>query len=119
MLLGQAFNNISYTRHFNALKQITRDPSKTKQLLKEKKNEIFVKETHFSFGEKFESDITRTAKSKQKSKEVFLAMTNKQHPFRRSPLLGHQQNKGWEQNVKVMLSKNHSQHTWKSGQQQH
>ena len=37
MLLGQAFNNISYTRRFNALKQITGDPRKTKQLLKEKK----------------------------------------------------------------------------------
>ena len=37
MLLGQAFNNISYKRRFNALKQITGDPRKTKQLLKEKK----------------------------------------------------------------------------------
>ena len=37
MFLDQAFNNISYTRRFNALKQITGDPRKTKQLLKEKK----------------------------------------------------------------------------------
>ena len=50
ILLGQAFNNISYTRRFNALKQITGDPRKTKQLLKEK-NEIFFKETQFLFGE--------------------------------------------------------------------
>ena len=118
MLLGQAFNNISYTRRFNALKQITGDPRKTKQLLKEK-NEIFVKETQFLFGEKFESDIIRTAKSKQKSKEVFSAMTNKQPPFRRGPLLEHQQNKGRGQNVKMVLSKNHSRHTWKPGKQQH
>ena len=54
------------------------------------------------------SDIIRTAKSKQKSKEVFSAMTNKQQPIRRGPLLGHQQNKGRGQNVKMMLSKNHS-----------
>ena len=112
MLLGQALNSISYTRRFNALKQITGDPRKTKQLLKEK-NEIFPKETQFLFGEKFESDIIRTAKSKQKSKEVFSAMTNKQPPFRRGPLLEHQQNKGRGQNVKMVLSKNHSsQHTY-------
>ena len=70
MLLGQAFNNISYTRRFNAIKQITGDLRKTKQLLKEK-NVIFVKETQLLFGERFESDIIRTAKSKQKSKQVF------------------------------------------------
>ena len=33
MLLGQAFHNISYKRHFNALKQSTGDCRKTKQLL--------------------------------------------------------------------------------------
>ena len=32
MLLGQAFHNISYKRHFNALKQNTGDCRKTKQL---------------------------------------------------------------------------------------
>ena len=53
-----------------------------KQLLKET-NEIFVKETQFLLGERFESDVIRTAKSKQKSKKVFSAMTNKQQPFRR------------------------------------
>ena len=40
-------------------------------------------------------------------------MTNKQQPFRRGPLLGLQQNKGRGQNVKMVLSKNHSsQHTY-------
>ena len=116
MLLGQAFNNISYTRRFNALKQITGGPRNTKQLLKEK-NEIFVKETQFLFGEKFESYIIRTAKSRLKSKEVFLAMTNKQQLFRRGPLLRHQQNKARGLNFKMVLSKNHSQHTWKPCQQ--
>ena len=37
MLLGQAFNNISQTTRFNALKQTTGDPRKTKELLKQKK----------------------------------------------------------------------------------
>ena len=81
---GQAFNNILYTRRFNALKQITGDLRKTKPLLKEK-NDIFAKEAQFLFGERFESDIIRTAKSKQKSNEVFSAMTKKQQPFRRVP----------------------------------
>ena len=46
-------------------------------------------------------------------------MTNKQHPFRRDPLLVHQKNKDRGQNIKIVLSKNYSQHTWKLGQQQH
>ena len=48
-------------------------------------------------------------------------MTNKQpqQPFQRGRPLGHQQNKVRGQNIKMVLSKNHSQHTWKSGQQQH
>ena len=37
MLLDQAFNNISYSRRFNALKQTTTDHRKTKQLLTKKK----------------------------------------------------------------------------------
>ena len=67
MLLGQAFNNILYTRCFNVLRQVTGDRRKTKQLFKVNKNEIFVKETQFLFVERFESDIIKTVKDKQKS----------------------------------------------------
>ena len=49
---------------------------------------------HNFFGERFESDIIRTSKRKQKPKKIFSAMTNKQQPFPRGPLLGLQQNKG-------------------------
>ena len=118
MLLGQAFSNISYTRLFNTLDQITGDPRKMKQLLLEK-NEIFVKKTQFLFAERFESDIVRTPKSKQKYKEVSSTITNKLQPFQNGPLLGHQPNKDREQNDKMMFSKNHSQPTWKPGQKQH
>ena len=62
MLLGQAFNNISYTRPFNTLKQIPGGPRKTKRLLKEKMSNLLKKQS--LSGEKFESDIIRTAKSK-------------------------------------------------------
>ena len=117
MLLDEAFNNISYTRSFNTLNQITGDPRNMKQLLKVK-NEIFVKETQLLFGERFESDIVITAKRKQKSKEIFSTITNKQQPFRKSPILGHQPNKDRGQNDNMMFSKNHSQHTWKPGQKQ-
>ena len=41
VLLGQAYNNISYTRRFNVLKQITGDPRITKK--SEKKKKIFLK----------------------------------------------------------------------------
>ena len=51
-----------------------------KKLLQEK-NEIFVKETQFLGGERFDSDIVRTAKSKQIFKEVFSTMKNKELPF--------------------------------------
>ena len=47
MLLGQAFNKISYLRRFGALKQITGDPRNTKQLLKEKKKEYLLKRCNF------------------------------------------------------------------------
>ena len=46
-------------------------------------------------------------------------MRDKRQPFRRDPLLGDQPNKGRGQNVKIVLSKNHSQDTRKPGQQQH
>ena len=52
------------------------------------------------FGGGFESNFIRTVKSKQKSKELFSAMTNKQQPFRSGPLLGHQRNKGRGQDVR-------------------
>ena len=81
-LLGQAFKSILYTRRFNALKKTTVDPRKTKKLLKEKK-QISVKKAQILFGERFEFDVVRTAKSKQKSKEVFSTMKNKQQPCRR------------------------------------
>ena len=112
LLLDQVFDNILYTRRFTALKQIAGDPMKTKQLLKEKLD-IFAKETQFLFGGRFESDTIRTTKIKQKSKEVFLTITNKQHlsrgPLsRRDPLLENQPNKGREQYFNMVISKNHS-----------
>ena len=47
MLLGQTFNNILYTRRFNALKQITGDPRKKKPLLKEKKRYLLKKNNFY------------------------------------------------------------------------
>ena len=76
ILLGQVFHNISYKRRFIALKQITGYPRKTKELVKQK-NWIIVKETQLSFGERFKSNIVRTSRSKQKSKEFFSTNTNK------------------------------------------
>ena len=46
-------------------------------------------------------------------------MTDEQQLFRRDLLLGHKSNKSRGQNLKIVLSKNHSQDTWKPGQQQH
>ena len=107
----QAYNKI---RRFNVLKQITGDPRKTKKNLKEKK-EIFEKENHYLFGEKFETDLVKTAKSKQKSREVLTTMGNKQ-PFRKSPLSQtYQPNKGRGQNTRLLLTKSGSQQTGRRG----
>ena len=46
-------------------------------------------------------------------------MTDEQQLFPRDLLLGHKSNKSRGQNLKIVLSKNHSQDTWKPGQQQH
>ena len=75
------------------------------------------KEPQFLFGEKVGSDINRSAKSKQKSKEVFWANDKQTTALSKGPLLGNQQNKGKRQNVKMVLSKSHSQRTWKPGEQ--
>ena len=83
VLLGQAYNNISYTRCFSVLTQLE-TPEKQQKKLKEKK-EIFESENHYLFGVKFETDLVKTAKSKQKSREVLTTMGNKQ-PFQKSPL---------------------------------
>ena len=107
LLVGQAYNSVSYARRFNALKHITGDPKKTKKLLKEK-NEIF--------GGRFESEIPKTTKCIQKIKEVVSTMRNKQQSFRRGHPLGHQWNKGMGENVKMSLSKNQSPYIWKPGQ---
>ena len=40
VLLGQAYNNISYTRRFNVLKQITGDLRKTKKKFERKKGDF-------------------------------------------------------------------------------
>ena len=62
------------------------------------------KEPQFLFGKKFGSDINRTAKSKQKSKEVFSAYDKETTALSKGPLLGHRQNKGKGQNVKKSLT---------------
>ena len=59
----------------------------------------------------------KTAKSKQKSREVLTTMGNKQ-PFRKSSLSQtYQPNKGRGQNTRLLLTKSGSQQTGRRGQQ--
>ena len=116
VLLGQAYHNISYTLRFHVLKQITGDPRKTKKVLKEKR-ETFESENHYLFGEKFETDLVKTAKSNQKAREVLTTMGNKQL-FRKSPLSQtYQPNKGRRQNTRLLLTKSGSKQTGRRDQQ--
>ena len=108
----QAYNKI---RRFNVLKQITGDPRETKKI--KGKTEIFKSENHYLFGEKFETDLAKTAKSKQKSREVLTTMGNKQ-PFQKSFLSQtYQSNKDRGQNTRLLLTKSGSQQTGRRGQQ--
>ena len=66
MLLDQAFNNISYTRLFHALNQITGDPRKMKQLLKEKIRYL-LKKQNFYLVKDLSLISLDAAKRKQKS----------------------------------------------------
>ena len=84
MLLGQAFNNISSTRCFNALKQITGDPRKIKEILKGK-NEISVKETQFLFGQKFEPDILDLPKANKNLRRFSWQWQTNNSPFEGAP----------------------------------
>ena len=108
----QAYNKI---RRFNVLKQITGDPRETKKF--KGKTEIYKSENHYLFGEKFETDLAKTAKSKQKSREVLTTMGNKQ-PFQKSLLSQtYKSNKGSGQNTRLLLTKSGSQQTGRRGQQ--
>jgi len=52
MLVGQAFNSVSYYRRFNALQAITKDPRKTKKMLKEKNTVLIQEQEKFGFWRK-------------------------------------------------------------------
>ena len=86
MLLGQAFNNISYARRFNALKQFTvlEIPGKRSNSLK-KKRRYLLKKHNFYLMKNVSRLSLELPKVKKTSKDVFSAVTNKQQPFRRGP----------------------------------
>ena len=90
MWLGQAFNNISYTRHFNTLKQITRDPRKMKQLLKEKMRYLLKKHSFYLVTDLslISLELPKASKNLRKFSWQWQTPT-----LLKIPLLGHQPNK--------------------------
>ena len=61
LLPGQASLSVSYTRRFNILKMITKDPRKAKAMLKENENVLKKSETHL-FGKKVSISYDRDRK---------------------------------------------------------
>ena len=67
----------------------------------------------------FYFSYNQNCKKQTKISGSFLGNDKQTTGFSKGPPTGHQQNKGRGQNVEMVLSRDHSQHTWKPDQQQH
>ena len=70
LLLGQASNSILYSRRFQILKTLIKDPKKAKNISKEKADLLQKGDQNF-FGRKFRSHVVETERSKNRTLEVF------------------------------------------------
>ena len=86
MLTGKTYNTISYYRRSNILTSVLKDSRKAKQILKDKADLLANKDISL-FGERFQSYISKTVKSKQKSKELFKTWSTltRKRPFKPGP----------------------------------
>ena len=83
LLLGQTTLS-SLFRRLSILKLITKDPRKTKAMLKENENILRESETHL-FGEKFQSHMIEIKNSRKKSLEAFKDVGEKKSSFQKGP----------------------------------
>ncbi|XP_057294612.1 uncharacterized protein LOC130623139 [Hydractinia symbiolongicarpus] len=99
LLLGQAFNAVSYHRRLNVLSAIMSD--KKKVMLKDESPLLEIPTEDNLFGKKFQEHVIATAKTKKKSKEVYglarksssstSTTNNFKRPFRGEPSLDKKQ----------------------------
>ena len=101
LLIGQAFNAITYHRPLNILNTLMDNSIKVKGILKERSLDLDDVENPYLFGEKFEKKLIKLTSAKQKSKSIFTGLQQKKttfssrlnsnQPFLSGPLLGNQQ----------------------------
>ena len=83
MLLGQDSLAVSCTRLLNILKMITKDPRKTKDMLKENENILKESETHL-FGKKFPFHLKELEKSRKNSWKPLKILARRNIPFEKA-----------------------------------
>lgn len=81
LLLGQAFNAVTYQRRCNVLSVLMNDHKKTKSTIKEHAQLFEATDNEELFGKKFRKHVKDTAKVKKESKEIY----NKQRVERKQP----------------------------------
>ena len=85
LLIGQSFNNAAYQRRLNVLLALTKDTNKAKTQLKEKSS-LLLNYCNELFGKKFQEYISETAKTRQKSRELYQSFNEEgKQPFRAGP----------------------------------
>ena len=80
LLIGQAFNAITYHRQLNILNRLIDNSIKVKEILKERNLDLDDMENPYLFGEKFEEKLIKITSAKQKSKSVFTALQQRRKP---------------------------------------
>ena len=89
LLSGQVFQATAHHQSFNALVSVKKDGRKLKETSKEKQELLKVEHKKW-FGHKLQTHITETAKTRQKSEELFKSITTNrskyQQPFQSGPL---------------------------------
>ena len=101
LLIGQAFNAITYYRRLNILNTLTDNSIKVKKILKERSLDLDDVENPYLFGEKFEEKLIKLTSAKLKSESIFTDLQQRKPTFSlrpnynqlflSSPVLGNQQ----------------------------
>ncbi|XP_066920955.1 uncharacterized protein [Clytia hemisphaerica] len=89
-LVGQAIQRTSYYRRFMILDTLITDNKTAKSMLSDWEKTISDNDSNSLFGNKFEEELCRSAKTKKKTKEVLKGLMSpntpaKQKPFQKGP----------------------------------
>ena len=77
LLVGQAFNSVTYQRRINVLNTLRDNSVKVKEILKEAMLNLDATDNDYLFGEKFEEQLSKITSAKQKSKAIFTGLQRK------------------------------------------